>query len=269
VSNQAVAREECDLHGGLDLRPVVNGLRIDPILRTELLARIEGLVHCGRTHVIHFCATYATVLGRKDERYRQTMNAGDLNVPDGAPIAWTLRASGLRTDRIAGSDAMEMLLEEGVLLGFRHYILGGRPEVVRLLEEHLPRRFPGVRIVRVRPAPFRRLEKQELAAINADIEASGADLVWLGQGTPLQDELAEELRQLGSAPVILCVGAAFDFVAGAKKRAPAWLQALGFEWLHRVVCEPRRLWRRYLLGNPQFVFGLLAERLCAGRRGGS
>ena len=93
------------------------------------------------------------------------------------------------------------------------------------------------------------------------MRAAGAQLAWIGLGSPKQDRVAGRLCELGAAPVLLCVGAAFDFVSGEKRRAPQWMQRAGLEWLHRLLSEPRRLWRRYLLGNPAFVAGVLLDRV--------
>jgi N-acetylglucosaminyldiphosphoundecaprenol N-acetyl-beta-D-mannosaminyltransferase len=103
--------------------------------------------------------------------------------------------------------------------------------------------------------------------LTENIRASGATVLWIGLGAPKQDVLAHRLRALNAAPAIVCVGAAFDFVAGAKPRAPAFVRALGLEWLFRLMLEPRRLWRRYLFGNTQFVAGVLTDEARRLRRG--
>jgi N-acetylglucosaminyldiphosphoundecaprenol N-acetyl-beta-D-mannosaminyltransferase len=105
-----------------------------------------------------------------------------------------------------------------------------------------------------------------VAEAAARMRAAGADAVWVGLGAPKQDLMAARLRDLDAAPTIFCVGAAFDFVAGTVKRAPRWMQRTGLEWLHRLLSEPRRLWRRYVIGNPRFVAGVVWDRL-RGRTG--
>jgi N-acetylglucosaminyldiphosphoundecaprenol N-acetyl-beta-D-mannosaminyltransferase len=99
------------------------------------------------------------------------------------------------------------------------------------------------------------------------MQAAHAQLVWLGLGSPKQDRVAERLCELAAAPVLLCVGAAFDFVSGAKRRAPSWMQRAGLEWLYRLVAEPRRLWRRYLVDGPAFVAGVVIDRVRGGTSG--
>lgn len=239
----------------------VNGVRLDPVSPTELAERIAEFLNCGSSHVVHFCAAHPTVLARKDEAYRDLLNRGHLNVPDGVAVAWALRLFGCRAKRLAGSDAMSFLCEWGLEPMTAHYLFGGTPEVVARLKSTLEARFPGIRIVGAESPPFRRLTDEEWAQAADRINRSGADLVWVGLGTPKQDWAAEKLRKLDCAPSILCVGAAFDFLSGATKRAPRWVQAIGFEWLYRWVHEPKRLVGRYLIGNPRFLAGVLRDYL--------
>lgn len=239
---------------------LVNHVRFDLVTLEDLHARIGGFRACGRSHVVHFCAADPTVLARRDLEYREVVNRGDLNVADGMPVAWALRLFGKRTERIAGSEAFSCLADRGRAQSLRHYLFGGSPEVVRQLRSELGRRYPGIRIVGAESPPFRELSDAEVGDAAERIRSTGTDLLWIGLGAPKQDIMAQRLRAVDAAPVILCVGAAFDFLSGQKKRAPLWMQRAGLEWLHRLVREPRRLWRRYLLGNPRFVAGVLSDR---------
>jgi N-acetylglucosaminyldiphosphoundecaprenol N-acetyl-beta-D-mannosaminyltransferase len=247
--------------------PSVNGTRIDPITRERFVAAIDSFLACGRSHIVHFCAAYTTVLARRNRAYLEILNRADLNVPDGMPVAWALRVFGRKSARLAGSDGMALLCDVGRDRNLRHFFLGGRAEVVERLELELRRTYPGIQIAGRLQAPFRPLTDEELTAVDREVRLARADLVWVGNGTPLQEFLAADLRRFGSAPVILCVGAAFDFVSGAKPRAPRSMQRAGLEWLHRLGSEPRRLWRRYLVGNALFVAGVAADYARARRRG--
>jgi N-acetylglucosaminyldiphosphoundecaprenol N-acetyl-beta-D-mannosaminyltransferase len=140
-----------------------------------------------------------------------------------------------------------------------HFFLGSTPDVLDHLTANLEEACPGIRIAGTLSPPFRPLSGEELREIAARIRETGTDALWVGLGSPKQDVVGGELRALDAAPIILCVGAAFDFVAGAKRRAPEWMRRSGLEWLHRLVSEPRRLWRRYLIGNTRFVAGLVAD----------
>jgi N-acetylglucosaminyldiphosphoundecaprenol N-acetyl-beta-D-mannosaminyltransferase len=253
----------------MDMRPdcshersstVVNGVRIDPVSDEELVAALEAFLGCRRSHVVHFLAADPTVRARRDGAYREILNRGDLNVPDGAGVAWAARLAGHPARRFPGTEGMLSISRWGLRRSLSHYLYGGGPETLARCVRALERAHPGIRIVGAESPPFRPLSDPEMHAAAYRMRSAGADVVWVGLGTPKQDIEAERLRDLGAAPVIACVGAAFDFVAGTKRRAPAWMQRSGLEWLHRLASEPSRLWRRYLVGNPAFVAGVLRDR---------
>ena len=156
---------------------------------------------------------------------------------------------------------MKLLARRGETDGFRHYLFGGAPSVLTSLQARLELAYPRIALVGAESPPFRALEQRELNEAGGRIHAMDTQLLWLGLGTPKQDLVAVSLRAIGAAPVILCVGAAFDFLAGTKERAPEWMQRAGLEWLHRLGSEPGRLGRRYLIGNPRFVWGVARELL--------
>jgi N-acetylglucosaminyldiphosphoundecaprenol N-acetyl-beta-D-mannosaminyltransferase len=134
----------------------------------------------------------------------------------------------------------------------RHYLYGSTPEVLERLVSQLNELAPGVEIIGAEPPPFRLLTEREKAELIARIRRLGPDIVWVGLGTPRQDLFIDQFRdQLGTT--LVAVGAAFDFLAGAKRQAPNWMQNSGLEWAFRLATEPRRLWRRYLLGNTRFL----------------
>jgi N-acetylglucosaminyldiphosphoundecaprenol N-acetyl-beta-D-mannosaminyltransferase len=241
-------------------RPIfVNSVRFDPVSPIELAERVAAFLNCGESHVVHFCAAHPTVLARGDETYRDLLNRGDLNVPDGMAVAWALRLFGCPAERLAGSDAMSFLCQWGVEHKSRHYLFGGTPAVVARLKATLEASFPGIHVVGAESPPFRPLSDEEWADAAKRIKGAGADLVWVGLGTPKQDWAADRLRELDSAPAIMCVGAAFDFLSGAKRRAPRWMQGLGLEWAHRLASDPRRLSRRYVVGNFAFLGGVVRD----------
>jgi N-acetylglucosaminyldiphosphoundecaprenol N-acetyl-beta-D-mannosaminyltransferase len=250
----------------------VNGVRLDPVSRTELGERIAEFLNCGSSHVVHFCAAHPTVVARQNQAYRDLLNRGDLNVPDGMPVAWALRLFGCAADRLAGADAMSFLCEWGVERNIRHYLFGSTPAVVARLQTTLEARVPGIHIVGAESPPFRPLTDEEWAGATARIRRAQADLLWVGLGAPKQDPVGQRLRLLDAAPAILCVGAAFDFLSGAQKRAPRWMRDNGLEWFHRCIHEPKRLSRRYVIGNSRFVSGVARDYLAVvlgDREGGS
>jgi N-acetylglucosaminyldiphosphoundecaprenol N-acetyl-beta-D-mannosaminyltransferase len=171
---------------------------------------------------------------------------------------------------VYGPDLFLDVFARGQDVGLRHYLLGSTPEVLDALQRELRRRFPLARIAGACSPPFRPLSPGELHDQQQDILASGADIVWVGLGTPKQDVHAAELAS--SLPVVCAaVGAAFDFVAGHKPQAPGWMRRGGLEWTFRLGCEPRRLWRRYLFGNARFVWGVARQSIgtTAARQSGS
>jgi N-acetylglucosaminyldiphosphoundecaprenol N-acetyl-beta-D-mannosaminyltransferase len=239
----------------------VNGVCLDPLPPEQLHGRIESFVECGLSHVVHFLPAHPTVLARSDRAYRDILNRGDLNLIDGASVALAARLFGHTAPRTTGSDALSILPRLGLSNGLRHYLYGAAPDALARLRQRLEEAFPGAEVVEADSPPFLDLDEEELEQVAGRIRATRADLLWIGLGTPRQDIVAERLRQLDAAPVILCVGAAFDFVGGTKPRAPRWLRSIGMEWSFRLATEPRRLWRRYLIGNVIFVAGVFVDRL--------
>jgi N-acetylglucosaminyldiphosphoundecaprenol N-acetyl-beta-D-mannosaminyltransferase len=239
----------------------VNGVRIDELTPTNYGDTLATFLSCGHSHVVHFFAAHPTVEARRDSHYRELLNKGALNVPDGMPVAWAARLSGARTERITGTDGMHLAALWGVDRGLRHYLYGGTPQTLELLQRRLEELYPGILIVGAESPPFRPITQGELSESVRRIQESGAQALWIGLGAPKQDLSADLLRIMHAAPVILCVGAAFDFIAGTITRAPLWMRRSGLEWLHRLASEPTRLWRRYLVGNPRFVGGVLRDRL--------
>ncbi len=249
--------------------PLVNGVRIDPVDAPGFLVAVDDFLACGRSeataHVVHFCAAHPTVEARRDEDYRDLLNRGDLNVADGMPVAWAARRKGKPTMRLSGTDAMAALSAWGVPRDMGHYLYGSTQETLEAMRRNLERTYPGIRIVGIESPPFRAIADDELDETVTRIKASGADTVWIGLGAPKQDVMGARLRERGAAPLLFSVGAAFDFIAGTKSRAPAWMRRYGLEWAHRLGSEPGRLWKRYVVGNTQFLAGVAIDR-ARGRR---
>lgn len=244
----------------------MNGVRIDPITPSGLVGSVDEYLRCGRAHIVHFCAAHPTVVARGDPAYRALLNDGDLNVADGLPVAWAARLHGARIQRLAGTESMRGILRWGIPRGLSHFFYGGTTDTIIRLGEQIEREHPGTRIAGMESPPFRPLSSDEVEEHAGRIATAGTQALWIGLGAPKQDLTADLFRELQAAPVILCVGAAFDFVAGTKRRAPQWMRRVGLEWFHRLASEPHRLWRRYLVGNPQFVAGVVLDRIRAGSR---
>ncbi len=198
---------------------------------------------------------------RDDSATMRAVLGATLAVPDGQPLVWALRLLGYaRATRVYGPDLMAHHCAHAARVGTPIYLYGGRSEqALGLLRARLGERFPGLRIVGGFSPPFRPLTDAERAWVVHEIDGSGAQVVWVGTGQPKQELWMSEMRPLLQAPLLVGVGAAFDFHAGIVSQAPGWMQRGGLEWLYRLSREPRRLWRRYATQNPRFVVGFLRQ----------
>jgi N-acetylglucosaminyldiphosphoundecaprenol N-acetyl-beta-D-mannosaminyltransferase len=217
-------------------------------------------------HDVHLVNAYTLALADRDPGFGDTLRASSLNLPDGQPVVWANRllhrGLSLPAVRVYGPDLLLNVFRTGQSTGLRHFLLGSTPRVLAAMRRELHRRFPQACIAGVSSPPFRPMTSQEMARQEHAIRTAGADIVWVGLGTPQQDRRAAELSRTVPA-VFVAVGAAFDFIAGTKRQASPWIQQHGLEWLFRLVNEPGRLWRRYLFGNARFVRGI-ARQAAAG-----
>lgn len=241
-------------------RTNVLGVGVSAINMRLALETIESWIARGEQH--HVCVTgvHGVMESQTDEVLRSIHNRAGLVTPDGMPLVWLSRMNGQRhVERVYGPDLMLACCELSERKGYRHFFYGGAEGVPELLSERLRRRIPELRVVGTHSPPFRPLTPEEDAALVERINASQPDFVWVGLSTPKQERwMADHLERL-RAPVLIGVGAAFDFHAGLKKQAPYWMQRRGLEWLFRLATEPRRLWKRYLVNNPKFVWRILLQ----------
>jgi len=212
---------------------------------------------------INVCTVHTMLECVDDPRMAEIVNQSTLAIPDGMPLVWLGRRAFPKAgvQRCYGPDLMLAVCEAGLSTGLRHCLYGGAPDVLALLEQNLKAMFPGLAVVERISPPFRELSGVEKQQMAARINAVRPDVVWVGLGTPKQDLWMGEFRPMLEAPVLIAVGAAFNFHAGRLAQAPRWMQRAGLEWLYRLLKEPRRLWRRYLLGNPRFLWLLLRKSL--------
>jgi N-acetylglucosaminyldiphosphoundecaprenol N-acetyl-beta-D-mannosaminyltransferase len=228
------------------------------------LAWIDAMVAARSRGYVCVAATHTVMAAQEDPALRAAVAAADLVVPDGMPVVWALAALGHKLpDRVYGPDLMWAACARAATTGQRVYLHGGRddPAAMARLVTRLTAAHPGLDIAGTSTQPFRPLTGEEEAAIAARIDAARPDVVWVGLGVPRQELWMQAMRPRLEAPVLVGVGAAFDFHAGLVRQAPDWMQARGLEWLFRLRQEPRRLWRRYLRYNPRFVTGFAAQYL--------
>jgi N-acetylglucosaminyldiphosphoundecaprenol N-acetyl-beta-D-mannosaminyltransferase len=220
-----------------------------------IASKQRGYVCVAAVHTVMVC--------QEDPELRDAVLNSDLTVPDGQPLVWAMNALGHDlSSRVYGPDLMDKACARAAKSGLRFYLYGGRNQGALVqLALNLRRRHPGLRIVGGYSPPYRELTDHERRAIAHEIDSSGADVVWVGIGVPKQEKWMAAMRPLLQTPVLIGVGAAFDFHAGLVPQAPPWMQASGLEWAYRLAHEPRRLWRRYLRYNPLFVAGFARQYL--------
>ncbi len=221
----------------------------------EVIEWMDAVIAADGRGYVTAAAVNLVMSAREDPEALAAVLGATLAVPDGQPLVWALRALGHSSaTRVYGPDLMVRFCERASRTGTAMYLYGGRtPEALALLEQRLRERFPGLRIVGGFSPPFRELSPEEERSVVAEIDASAAAVVWVGIGQPKQEKWMLRMRPRLQAPLLVGVGAAFDFHAGLISQAPPWMQRNGLEWVYRLSREPRRLWRRYARYNPRFV----------------
>ncbi|MEA2313088.1 MAG: N-acetylglucosaminyldiphosphoundecaprenol N-acetyl-beta-D-mannosaminyltransferase [Solirubrobacteraceae bacterium] len=224
---------------------------------------IDAAIDARQRSYVCVAAVHTVMASGEDPELRAAVLDADFTVPDGQPLVWAMNALGQNmTSRVYGPDLMDLACARAAETGRRFYLYGGRSHgALAELARSLRLRHPGLQIVGGHVPPFRELTDAEEAAVVADIERCRADVVWVGIGVPKQEKWMARMRERLSVPVLIGVGAAFDFHAGLVPQAPGWMQRLGLEWAFRLIQEPRRLWRRYLRYNPRFVAGFTRQYL--------
>ena len=241
------------LEQSLESRFIV-GMRVDATSYRDATDRIMGWAKNGESRMVCAASVNNVMETRESDDFLDVMNRADLITPDGMPLVWGLKLLGVKgPTRTYGPTLTQILLDRAEVAGVPVGFYGGSPQVLDDLLEIAWRRWPELKVTYAHSPPFRELTPEERHREVAEINASGARLLFVGIGSPKQDRWMDSNKnQIGA--VMLGVGAAFDFIAGVKKQAPSILQRLGLEWLFRLLSEPRRLWRRYLVRNPRFLY---------------
>jgi len=228
------------------------------------LETIDHWIATREQHYVCITGVHGVMESQRDEALRKIHNDAGLVTPDGMPLVWLSRLYGHKeVDRVYGPDLMLACCAHSKDRGYRHFFYGGGEGVAERLAFRLRSRFPALQVAGTYTPPFRPLTPEEDSRVVRTINDSGADIVWVGLSTPKQERwMAAHIGRI-AASVLIGVGAAFDFHAGIKKQAPRWMQRSGLEWSYRLMSEPRRLGRRYLVNNSAFLWRLL--RLTASR----
>jgi N-acetylglucosaminyldiphosphoundecaprenol N-acetyl-beta-D-mannosaminyltransferase len=237
------------------------GVRVNALNLPLTLKQIQTwIIDCEQNYV---CVTPAHSIMEVHENkdLLPIFNQSGLTTPDGMAIVWILKLKGFKeVKRVYGPDLLLAACEFGIEKGWKHFFYGGAPGVVEDLVKELSLRFPGLIVSGMITPPFRPLTVEEDKEISKQINQSDADIVWVGISTPKQEMWMNAHVGKISPPVLIGIGAAFDFVAGRKQQAPRWIQHSGFEWLYRLTTEPKRLWPRYSK-YPKFVTLVIRELL--------
>jgi len=241
-------------------RPIL-GVHVAVSSYDELIQKCLPWARERQSRALFFAAVHMVMESIQDPVFLARLNGAGTIFPDGMPLVWALRALGERhAQRVCGPDAMAALLaaaeKAGVSVGF----YGGSQAALDAMIGVVRLRHPNLSVAYAESPPFRALTTEEDTAIVERINASGVQLIFVGLGCPKQERWIVE--HLGRVPAVMfAVGAAFDFIAGSKRRAPRWMQHCGLEWVFRLAIEPRRLAKRYLKYNPRFVLMFLRQLL--------
>lgn len=241
----------------------VLGVRMDAVQIPHVVAQMAQWIRERRgCHTIAPTGMHGNVEAQRNPEFKGILNTTDLVVPDGMPLVWLGRRRGYDLpQRVYGPELLLAFSEQTQPEGYRHFFYGGGPGVAERLAESLKRRFPGLRVAGTFSPPFRALSKEEENEIMTMISLATPDVLWVGLGTPKQERWMYEHKSRLEVPVMVGVGAAFDMLSGRRRQAPRWMREHGLEWLFRLLQEPRRLWRRYLIYGTQFLAYLALESL--------
>jgi N-acetylglucosaminyldiphosphoundecaprenol N-acetyl-beta-D-mannosaminyltransferase len=245
------------------LPPAVDVLDV-PLALTDyeaMIALMDRLVASGQRGYVCVANVHSVMASEEDPELRAALRGATVNVPDGQPLVWAINLLGHSlTDRVYGPELMRRSCAHAARTGQRLYLYGGRNQGALVqLALNLRRSHPGLKIVGGYSPPHRPLTEEEETAVVAEINRARPDIVWVGIGVPKQEKWMARMRPSLDVPLLIGVGAAFDFHAGLVPQAPNWVQSIGMEWAFRLVQEPRRLWRRYFRYNPRFVVCFAAQ----------
>lgn len=239
-------------------RVTIAGIGVDNLTEDETLAQIERLIVEGDSHYMAVVNAAKIVLASRDASLRQILAQADIVTADGMSVVWASRLLGRSIkERVTGIDMFERLVAQAAESGRSVFFLGAHEHAVRALVETLLSRHADLKVAGYRNGYFTAEEECEIAA---EIRRSGADILFVAMGSPAQERWISSHIEKTGVKFALGVGGSFDHIAGLVARAPRWMQQAGLEWLHRLVCEPRRLWRRYLISNTGFIW-LVAKQL--------
>ena len=240
------------------LRSTIDAVQIDDVIETF----DQWISSRTRSHYVALCNVHMVMEAYNSAYFSRALSSADLVAPDGMPLVWAGRRHGFRLQRrVYGPDLFLKFCQATAAKGYRHFLFGGHSGVPETVAARLTRICPGLQIAGTCSPPFREHTPAERSEMIAQINNSGVDVLWVALGCPKQEVWMYENRACLNVPVIVGVGQAFDLYAGRVSQAPRWTRDNGFEWAFRLFTNPRRLWRRYLIYNTQFLYCLALEEL--------
>lgn len=241
----------------------VLGVRVDAVQIPDVIGLLEEWI--ARRDACRYVAVtgmHGVMEAQRDAGFREVLNEADLVVPDGMPLVWCARLRGHALPRrVYGPELMHTFCRQTAAMGYRHFFYGGDPGVAEKLAAILQQSCPGIQIAGVYSPPFRELTPEEDSQVIGMIQAARPDVLWVGLSTPKQETWMHAHCNALCVPALIGVGAAFDILSGRKRQAPAWMREHGLEWLFRLLQEPRRLFRRYVVYGSQFLVLEIVELL--------
>lgn len=241
----------------------VLGQRVDPLSKAQAADAVVERAFV-REPGAYVCLTnvHTTMESQRSPALRAAVDNAFLSVPDGMPLTWILRRRGhVQTEKVTGIEHIPLVASKGVALGLRHFFYGGAPGVAVRAGRRLADLVPGAKVVGAASPPFAQTHEWSTEDLQQELRRTRPHILWVGLGAPKQELWMAARADDLSVPMMIGVGAAFDYLAGEKAHAPAFLRHVGLEWLFRLAVEPKRLWRRYLLGNSRFAYLLLRDVL--------
>jgi N-acetylglucosaminyldiphosphoundecaprenol N-acetyl-beta-D-mannosaminyltransferase len=246
-----------------DLPPRVNvlGVGVHALNLRSAVAAIDGAIMTRSKGYVCVTGVHGVSEAQSNPAFRAILNNAFLNTPDGMPLVWIGRSSGFQEmDRVYGPDLLLEVCRASESEGWRHFFYGGGPGTAADLAATLRSKFPRIQIVGTHTPPFRPLTPSEFEELQAQVAGARPDIIWVGLSTPKQELFMSSTLSSLDVPIMIGIGAAFDLISGKVRQSPRWIQRIGFEWLYRLIQEPRRLWRRYFKNNPLFVWRLFLQK---------
>jgi N-acetylglucosaminyldiphosphoundecaprenol N-acetyl-beta-D-mannosaminyltransferase len=236
-------------------RANVLGVGVSAINMSEALSLFQSWLGNGGKGYVCVTGVHGVMEAQNDPEFRRILNKSLLTTPDGMPTVWVGKLQGFQSmGRVFGPDLMREVCRLSVENGYSHFFYGGRPGIAEKLKAAMTQRFPGLRVAGTYTPPFGSLSCEEEAHLLSLVAKSKPDIFWVGLSTPKQERFMAEYNEKIQTKIMVGVGAAFDLHTGSIKDAPDWVKSSGLQWMHRLVQDPRRLWKRYLLNNPKFLW---------------